>query len=242
MNGVLILDKPALLSSARAVGRVKRLLPRGIKIGHAGTLDPFATGLLLLLIGRTTKMCEAIMDQPKQYEATVMFGATTATDDPESPHVPWPGMDPTSPLPQIEEIDDILSQFKGEVLQVPPIFSALKIGGRRAYQLARSGDTPTMSPRPVMIYGIQRLDYKWSLLKLRVDCGRGTYIRALARDIGAALNVGGHLTQLRRTRIGPFAVQSAVSLETLTAESLAEQLIPMDQLATWFPGTTPPDR
>jgi len=203
MNGVLNLDKPSSLSSARAVAHVKRLLPRGTKIGHAGTLDPFATGVLLLLIGRATKSCEALMDQPKQYDATVMLGATTATDDPESPQVRWPR--PLVDFPPVPFIDNILLQFQGQVLQTPPIFSALKVNGRRAYQLARSGQTPTMTPRPVMVYAIERMDFTWPLLRIRVDCGRGTYIRALARDIGAALNVGGHLTELRRTRIGQFS-------------------------------------
>jgi tRNA pseudouridine55 synthase len=242
MNGILVLDKPSSLSSARAVGHIKRLLPRKTKIGHAGTLDPFATGVLLLLVGRATKLCEKIMDLPKQYSATVAFGSTTATDDPESEPRPWPGMTANTPLPQIQDIDNILPRFTGQVMQTPPIFSALKIKGRRAYQLARSGAVPVMVPRPVMIYGIRPVEYTWPLLKLSVDCGRGTYIRALARDIGAALNVGGHLTELRRTRIGPFALESSVSLASpdsgqlhsgqLDLGQLAEKLIPIEQAIT----------
>src|ERR1700721_1850955 len=136
MEGILNLDKPPGVSSARVVARVKRLLPRGTKIGHAGTLDPFATGVLLLLIGKATKLCEALMDQTKQYDATVMLGATTATDDPESPQIRWPV---ESPPVECAAIDGILPRFTGQILQTPPIFSALKVGGRRAYQLARSG-------------------------------------------------------------------------------------------------------
>src|SRR5689334_14066303 len=119
------------MSSARAVAAVKRMLPRGTKIGHAGTLDPFATGVLLLLVGRATRLCERLMDQPKQYEATVKFGATTATDDPESPEMPLPDVRPVDR----GGIDEILSRFVGRILQRPPAFSAMKVSGRRAYDL-----------------------------------------------------------------------------------------------------------
>jgi tRNA pseudouridine55 synthase len=234
MNGIIILDKPPALSSARAVARVKRLLPRGTKIGHAGTLDPFATGVLLLLIGRATKSCEAVMDLPKQYEATIRFGATTPTDDPESPPICWPNHSAQTPseAPPVDStlIHNILRRFQGQILQTPPIFSAMKIGGRRAYDLARKGAPPVMLPRPVMVYNIDTIDYTWPDLKIRIDCGRGTYIRALARDIGAALDVGGYLTQLRRTRIGPFAIESAVSLEDLSTDSLMKNLKPIDSI------------
>jgi tRNA pseudouridine55 synthase len=229
-DGILNLDKPPAISSARAVALVKRLLPRGVKIGHAGTLDPFATGVLLLLIGRATKKCEALMDQRKQYDAIVKFGATTATDDPESSQIPWPDQSVDSTSLRPESIDEVLSKFTGPILQTPPVFSALKINGRRAYKLARSGKTPAIMPRPVMIYSIVRTHYVWPLLKLRVDCGRGTYIRALARDIGAALNVGGHLSELRRTRIGPFHVESAAKLESLTENNLAERIVPLGEV------------
>jgi tRNA pseudouridine55 synthase len=229
MDGILNLDKPASISSARAVARVKRLLPPRTKIGHAGTLDPFATGVLLLLVGRATKLCETMMDQPKQYQAVVKFGSTTATDDPESPEVCWPDLQ-TARTPTEEDIDKVLTNFKGKLMQIPPIFSALKVNGKRAYKLARGGQAPVMVARSVMVYSIDRLDYVWPLLKLRIDCGRGTYIRSLARDIGAALHVGGYLTQLRRTRVGQFTTESAASLESLTADSLPKQIIPINQI------------
>jgi tRNA pseudouridine55 synthase len=227
LAGILNLDKPPNLSSARAVARVKRFLPRGIKIGHAGTLDPFATGVLLLLIGRATKSCEALMDQPKQYEATVCLGATTATDDPESPRVSWQKINPNTPPPDRSQINAILSLFKGQVKQQPPAFSALHVNGRRAYDLARQGITPVLAPRMVSIYAIEMLDYQWPELKLRVDCGRGTYIRALARDIGAALDAGGHLTQLRRTRVGSFDINSSRSLDSISSQNLPQLLTPI---------------
>jgi tRNA pseudouridine55 synthase len=205
------------------------LLPKGTKIGHAGTLDPFATGVLLVLIGKATKLCEQLMDQPKQYAAVVKFGFTTATDDPESAAVPWPGLASHFQPVESDKIDQALATFKGEVLQTPPAFSALKVNGKRAYKLARSGNMPVMTARPVTIYSIEKLDYAWPLLKLRVDCGRGTYIRALARDLGAVLDVGGYLHELRRTRIGRFSVEDATQLSALTATSLAERIIPLEQ-------------
>src|SRR4051812_979761 len=169
LAGVLNVDKPAGRSSARVVDTVKRLLPRGTKIGHAGTLDPFATGVLLLLVGRATKACERLMDAPKQYEAAVRLGATTATDDPESPQVPWTPAHGGAvvPVPH-DRIQPVLASFVGEILQRPPAYSALKVGGRRAYDLARGGNAVELEPRPVKVYGIELLGYDWPLLRLRV--------------------------------------------------------------------------
>jgi tRNA pseudouridine55 synthase len=220
INGILNLNKPAGMSSARAVGAVKRTLPRGTKIGHAGTLDPFATGVLLLLIGRATKLCEALMDQPKQYQATVKFGATTATDDLDSPEVPQSVAHP----PTAEQVAAALTRFIGRIHQQPPVYSALKVGGRRAYELARSGNAVVLKPRPVTVYAIETLEYTWPLLGLRIDCGRGTYIRSIARDLGAALAVGGHLVQLCRTRVGPFTLERSIPLSQLTADTVAKNL------------------
>jgi tRNA pseudouridine55 synthase len=211
MDGIINLDKPAGMSSARAVAAVKRLLPRGTRIGHAGTLDPFATGVLLLLVGKATKSCERLMDQPKQYEATVKLGATTATDDPESPEVPSPDARPV-PLSQVQAE---LRKLEGDILQRPPAYSAMKVAGRRAYDLARQGNLVQLEPRPVRVYGIQILAYDWPLLRLRIDCGRGTYVRSLARDLGAALGVGAYLTELRRTRVGAYEAKEAVTLDRL---------------------------
>jgi tRNA pseudouridine55 synthase len=220
LQGVLNVDKPAGASSARVVNVVKRLLPRGTKIGHAGTLDPFATGVLLLLAGKSTKLCERLMDEPKQYEATVKFGATTPTDDPESEERPTPGAAPVSE----ESLRAALAPLVGEVVQRPPAFSALKVGGRRAYDLARRGHDVELKPRAVRVYGIELLGYEWPLARLRIDCGRGTYVRAIARDLGEALRIGGHLTQLRRTRVGPFRADDAVTTERLQAEGVDRHL------------------
>lgn len=219
-QGVLNVDKPPAVSSARVVNIVKRLLPRGTKIGHAGTLDPFATGVLLLLVGKATKLCERLMDEPKQYETTVKLGATTPTDDPESEETPFPDAKPVS----VESVRAALASLVGEIVQRPPAFSALKVGGRRAYDLARDGKIVELEPRMVRVYGIELLSYEWPLVRLRIDCGRGTYIRAIARDLGEQLRVGGHLTALRRTRVGPFSAADAVILDSLQADSLEQHL------------------
>ena len=228
LAGVINLDKPPGISSARAVDRVKRVLPRGTKIGHAGTLDPFATGVLLLLIGKATKACERLMDAPKQYEATVTFGATTATDDPESPPTSWTPSHARSVEPvQRDRIDAALAAFVGRILQRPPAFSAMKIDGRRAYDIARKGGDVALEPRPVNVYAVEIIDYAWPRLRLRIDCGRGTYIRAIARDLGEALDVGGYLTELRRTRVGPFTAREAVSLDRVATEGVTPHLRPV---------------
>lgn len=226
LNGILNLNKPAGISSARAVARVKRLLPRGTKIGHAGTLDPFATGVLLLLIGKATKLCERLMDQPKQYQATVKLGATTPTDDPESAETLTPSVQP----PAREQIEAALESFVGEILQRPPMFSAMKVGGRRAYDLARKGHDVELKARPVKVYSIETLDYIWPFVRLRIDCGRGTYIRAIARDLGQAIGTGGYLCALCRTRVADFRAEDAVELEALWPSTIAPLLRPFASL------------
>lgn len=223
VSGIINLDKPAGITSARAVDAVKRLLPRKTKIGHAGTLDPFATGVLLLLVGKGTKLCERLMGQPKEYIAMVRLGATTATDDPESPEEIPPDSRPCTR----EQVNALLPEYVGQIMQTPPVFSAMKVAGRRAYDLARRGAEVQLEPRPVQVYELEVLSFEWPLLTLRVRCGRGTYIRSLARDMGRQLSGGGYLTQLRRTRIGDFDVGQAVSLEKLKAEGVAAHLHPL---------------
>ncbi len=222
MDGVINLDKPAGISSAFAVKRVKRLLPRGTKIGHAGTLDPFATGVLVLLIGKATRLCERLMNSPKQYEAAIKLGAVTATLDPDSPEEPCP----PSTIPIALDVQAAASGFVGEIEQAPPAFSALKIAGRPAYELARKGQPVRLEPRRVHIYGIELLGYDWPMLRIRVDCGRGTYIRALARDLGEALHTAGYLAELRRTRVGEYAAAGAVGLDAICAQGVEKHLLP----------------
>lgn len=216
MEVVINLDKPAGISSAAVVGRAKRLLPAGIKIGHAGTLDSFATGVLLLLVGKATRNCEALMNQPKQYEATLKLGATTPTNDPNSPETPTPD----SPRPHIEAIRAAVAKFVGTIQQYPPTFCALKIGGQRASDLARRGRKFELKPREVRIDAIEVISWEWPLLKLRIDCGRGTYIRAIARDLGDSLKTGAYVTELRRMRIGEFRIEQSVTLEQLEHDGI----------------------
>jgi tRNA pseudouridine55 synthase len=230
MEGIINLDKPAGLSSARAVARVKRLLPRGVKVGHAGTLDPFATGVLLVLVGKATRKCETLMGQAKRYETVVKLGASTETDDPESPEI----VTPDAPRPGVEQIRAELKNFIGEVMQRPPAFSAMKVGGRRAYQLARAGQQVKLQPRPVRVDAIELVNFEWPLLTLNIECGRGTYIRSIARDLGDVLKTGGYLIQLRRTRIGAFDISAAVTLERLMEEGVEKYLTPPPRIQTTF--------
>jgi tRNA pseudouridine55 synthase len=218
LSGIINLDKPAGISSARAVAAVKRLLQRGTRIGHAGTLDPFATGVLLLLVGKATRQCESLMSQPKQYLATIRLGATTATDDPESPQTLYPSPPDVIVPPARDTVVAAVTGFIGAIQQRPPAYSAMKVQGRRAYDLARGGHPPVLEPRTVQVSAIEILSYDWPLLSLRIDCGRGTYVRAIARDLGQALGVGGYLTELRRTAIGAYRVEGAVSLDQLAME------------------------
>ena len=223
LAGVINLDKPAGLTSARLVDRVKRLLPRGTKIGHAGTLDPFATGVLLLLVGRATKSCEALMGERKGYEAVVKLGARTATDDLEAPEEPVD----VGTVPTEQAVREALGRQVGAIEQRPPAFSAMKVGGQRAYKLARQGETVEIKPRTVQVYSIDLVAYAWPTARIRVECGRGTYIRAIARDLGDALGTGGYLTELRRTFVGRFRVEQGVTLETLQAGGVERHLHPV---------------
>lgn len=221
-DGFLNLDKPLNISSAQMLNRVKRLLPRGTKLGHAGTLDPLASGVLVAMVGKCTKRCETVMGQPKQYRAIIRLGATSATDDAEGPITL---LDPPPPPPPAEQVDSVLATFLGTIQQLPPAFSAIKLGGKRACDRIRAGETVELKPRPIRIDSIIRLDYAWPDLTVLADCGRGTYIRSLARDIGIALGVGGYLAGLVRTRVGGFRIEEAVSLETLMEQGVDRFLI-----------------
>jgi tRNA pseudouridine55 synthase len=223
MNGIINLDKPPGISSAAALNRLKRLLPHGTKLGHAGTLDPFATGVLVVLVGKATRSCEQLMNQPKQYQATITFGATTPSDDPDTPVTLTPQATP----PSLQTTEAALQRFVGLIQQRPPTYSALKVGGRRAYALARAGTPADLPARPIRIDAIQIVDYCWPNLSLTIDCGRGAYIRAIARDLGNDLAVGGYLSSLRRTRVGNFYVEQSVTLDRLSADGPSAHLSPL---------------
>ena len=223
-DGFLILDKPIGPSSSQMLNRVKRLLPRGTKLGHAGTLDPLASGVLVALVGKATKQSDRVMGSPKQYEATVRLGATSATDDAEGPIQ-------ESPLaashPDAIALEAAVAKFIGTIEQMPPAFSALKIAGKRACDRVRAGETVVLKPRMIRIDQIKLLWYAWPDLSIRIDCGKGTYIRSLARDIGESLGVGGYMSGLRRTKVGEFTIARAATLEALERDGITKWLLPV---------------
>lgn len=213
---ILLIDKPAGLTSFGVVARVRRKLTqeigRKIKVGHAGTLDPFATGLLILLIGKATKKAEEFLKLDKVYEATIRLGAISTTGDPEGEIQESKKL--TDP-PLRTKVEIVLKSFVGKIEQTPPSFSAIKISGQRAYKLARRGEKIQMPTRKVQIYEIKILEYSYPILKISCHVSSGTYIRTLAEDIGKKLGVGAYTTQLRRLRIGDWTVKEAKTLEEL---------------------------
>jgi tRNA pseudouridine55 synthase len=212
VNGWLVLDKPAGMTSTQAVAAVRRLF-EAQKAGHAGTLDPLATGILPIALGEATKTVPYAVEGRKHYAFTVRWGAATDTDDAEGRVVATAEARPTP-----EEIEALLPGFTGEIMQVPPAFSAVKIDGERAYDLARSGEAVALEARPVHIEALA-LDAcpDRDTAVLVAQCGKGTYVRSLARDLGRALGCLGHVVALRRTRVGCFAEEHAVALEALRA-------------------------
>ena len=218
MDGLLVVNKPVGWSSMDVVRRV-RAAAGGGKVGHAGTLDPLADGVVVCCLGRATRRVEQIMGLPKTYRAGVDLSAFTRTDDRES--VPEPVAVAHPPPPQT--VEAALARFVGRIEQTPPAHSAMRVEGRRAYQLARAGQPVALTPRPVTIHRIAQIEYAWPIATLRIRCGRGTYIRSLARDLGRALGTGGHLARLCREAVGPFTLEQAV-----TVERCAEGLGPAD--------------
>lgn len=211
---ILNFDKPLGWTSFDLVNKIRVKLKyelgiKKIKVGHAGTLDPLATGLMIVCTGRSTKKIETLQAGVKEYVAHVKLGATTPSFDLETE------VDETFPTQHITKdlIASVLKKFLGEIEQVPPQYSALKVGGKRAYQLARKGQEVELKPKLLVIDEIELLDYENYILQLRIVCSKGTYIRALARDIGKALNSGGHLVKLQRTRIGEVRLDEAMTLE-----------------------------
>ena len=215
-SGLLVIDKPIGRTSMDVCRVVRARLraggaPKRVKVGHGGTLDPLATGVLVILVGTATKLCERVMGGEKRYTARVDLSAFSATDDregePEEVDVPEP--------PTRGDVERACAHFVGEIMQTPPVYSAMKVGGRRAYRLARAGETPELEPRPVVIHACDLVAYGWPIAEIDVRCGRGTYIRSLARDLGRTLGTGGMLDALRRTGVAPFGIDRAVTLDAL---------------------------
>jgi tRNA pseudouridine55 synthase len=226
MNGWIVLDKPKGLSSAAGVAKVRNLFNR-VKAGHGGTLDPLATGVLPIALGEATKVMGYILNSDKAYRATVVWGESRDTDDAEGAVT-----DTNTHRPDRAAILAALPQFVGRISQLPPAFSALKVGGRRAYAMARAGEPVDLKPREIKVFTLELIENGPDHAVLDVFCGKGTYIRALVRDLAQALGTVGYLGDLRRTQAGPFRESQAISLATLEDLShsarLAEALLPLE--------------
>jgi tRNA pseudouridine55 synthase len=230
VDGVLLLDKPVGLSSNDALIRAKRVL-NAKKAGHTGTLDPFATGLLPLCFGEATKFSQDLLEADKTYEATVHLGIMTNTGDTEGEAIETLPVDVTE-----AQIEAALARFRGPILQVPPMYSALKRDGKAYYEYARAGITLERDARPVTIHGLEFMSYAAPFLKIRVTCSKGTYVRVLGEDIGAALGCGAHLNALRRTQVGPLTIDGMITMEALQAHAEPLSLLaPVDALLSSFP-------
>lgn len=210
-DGILLLDKPDGMTSFGVVARVRRVLSQQagskVKVGHTGTLDPFATGLLILCVGKETKNAMSYSKLDKVYEATIRLGQTSTTGDPEGELT-----DISDNKPSLDEVEKVLKQFVGDIKQRPPAFSALKIDGQRAYHLARQGKEVEIPERTITIHSLDLVDYSYPELKIRTHVSSGTYIRTLAEDIGKTLGTGAYCTQLRRTKVADWDVNNAQTL------------------------------
>jgi tRNA pseudouridine55 synthase len=226
---VLLIDKPVGLSSNDALTKVKRIV-NAKKAGHTGTLDPFATGLLPLCFGEATKFSQDLLEADKTYDAVVHLGITTTTGDTEGEVVETRPVNVTA-----EQIEAALAKFRGPILQIPPMYSALKRDGKALYEYAREGITLEREARPVTIHRLEMLAYEAPMLTIRVTCSKGTYVRVLGEDIGAELGCGAHLNALRRIQVGALTVDGMVTLEQLQAhDNPLSLLAPVDALLSSF--------
>jgi tRNA pseudouridine55 synthase len=231
MQGMLLVDKPAGWTSFDVVNYVRKIVaadegkkPKNVKVGHTGTLDPFATGLLVLLIGKDyTRRAAEFSKLDKTYEATMLLGQTSTTGDPEGDMTTFTSNKPTE-QPTKAEIETVMQHFTGEIEQVPPAFSAIKINGQRAYKLAREGKEVIIEPRKVTINHLELIKYDSPEVTFKADVTSGTYIRTLVEDIGKALGAGAYTSALRRIRVGDFSIQNAIVQSDLNPESIKQHL------------------
>jgi tRNA pseudouridine55 synthase len=211
-DDVLLIDKPAGITSFGVVARVRRVLSQQLgkkaKVGHTGTLDPFATGLMIIVTGKECRNAGDYSKLDKEYEATITLGLTSTTGDPEGELTQV-----SSDVPSLDAVQAALQQFTGEITQRPPIYSAIKINGRRAYDLARKGEVFEMPERQVTVFSLELLEYTYPEINIRVHVSSGTYIRTLAQDIGIVLETGAYCSQLRRTKVAQFSVEDATTVE-----------------------------
>ncbi|MEO0511760.1 MAG: tRNA pseudouridine(55) synthase TruB [Planctomycetota bacterium] len=240
LAGYLVLDKKLGMTSRQACSYVRNCFrragaPKRLKVGHGGTLDPLATGVLVVLVGRATKLQDAVMTGEKGYLAQVDLAHVSASDDREEELVAIEVPDP----PSRAVVEAALGAFTGEIMQRPPAFSAISVDGRRAYALARADKPLKLEPRPVVIHALELVEYRWPIATLRIACGKGTYIRSLARDLGVALGTGGVLHSLQRTRVGPFSIDGAVGIDDLPDEMTQTDLRPIEDLRQPSPEDAP---
>jgi len=236
VNGIVVVDKPAGITSYDVVRQFKRVMP-GVKIGHLGTLDPLATGVLPLLLGEGTKLVPFLEAGQKVYEATLHLGVTTDTQDREGRVLQSTEVGDHDLSPQ--NVEAVMRHFRGRIMQRPPMYSALKQHGEPLYKLARRGEETERALREVEIYKLQVTEIDLPALHLHIECSKGTYIRALAHDIGKQLGCGAHLAELRRIRSGPFDLEDALSLDDITrlahSGKLTERILPLSQAIGFLP-------
>jgi len=230
MFGILNLNKPVGWTSRDAVNRVQRLV-RPVKAGHAGTLDPLATGVLVVCIGPATRLISQVQEMPKVYQATFLLGRTSDSEDIETEVRELA----SPPQPSLEEIQSILPDFLGKIDQRPPIYSALKVKGQRAYKLAREGQPVQLEPRPVEIYALSITAYNYPELKINLRCGSGTYVRSLGRDLAESLGTAAVMSGLVRTAIGDFRLHESLDADCLTEQLLANHLKPASSVVGHLP-------
>ena len=233
MNGIVIVDKPQGWTSQDVTARLRRVYSTR-RIGHGGTLDPMATGVLPVFVGRATRAVEFFEHAEKTYETVLLLGRTTDTQD-----VTGTVLAEQEVRLSPADIENVLPQFRGEILQVPPMYSALKVNGRKLYELARKGQEVERQPRPITVFELTNLGFDGTRLRLRVRCSKGTYIRTLCQDIGDALGCGGCMEELRRVQAGEYKIEDSVPLEDLLASEAPEQYLRnMDTMFLHYPAVT----
>ena len=237
MNGIVIVDKPQGWTSQDVTARLRRVFQTR-RIGHGGTLDPMATGVLPVFVGRGTRGVEFFEHAEKAYETVLQLGITTDTED-----ISGEVLEKRDVHISETEFTEILSQFRGKIMQVPPMYSALKVNGQKLCDLARKGKTVERQPREIEIFELTMLEFNGDTARLRVKCSKGTYIRTLCKDIGEALGCGGCMAELRRVQAGDYTIEEAVPLQTLLdAENPEEFLRPVDSMFRNFPAVTLSDK
>ena len=238
LNGILIIDKEEGPTSHDIVAQIRRLIKgisnSKIKVGHTGTLDPFATGVLLIAIGTATRLIEYSHDLPKTYLATINLGSVSDTDDKTGQITP---MDKNlKPAP--EEVNKAVSSFVGTINQMPPAYAAIKVAGKKLYEYARENKAVKVQPRKITIHNINIINYNYPEIELEITCSTGTYIRSLARDIGEKLKTGAYVSKLKRTAIGKFDISNSIKLNNLSPENLKNSLLTPDNLIENIPQIT----